>query len=175
MTDAHDERPGADPINDPIDGPIEEPIDDPRLAEDLQAVVTERYGPVPDAVVAAAKGAFTWRTVDAELAELLEEETLAVRSGGATLAGPIAYAVEGLVIDVEHEGNAVLGQLSDSDGEPVWGAVVIEVAEADGGRRLFDAELDDAGAFRATVPAGQARVAITLPGGRRVVTPWLPS
>ena len=147
--------------------------DDPVLAaiaDDLQAVVTEVHGSVPDDVLSAAKAAWTWRTVDAELAELLEEETLAVRSGTSTA---FAYAVAGVVIDVEVEGLTVLGQVGDARGEPVGAAVVVEVAGAEGTRHVVEAEVDEAGAFRAAVPPGRSRVAVSLPDGRRIVTPWL--
>src|SRR5918994_4597856 len=143
-------------------------IDDPVLAAiagDLQAVVTELHGSVPNAVLSAAKAAWTWRNVDAELAELLEEESLAVRSDTSTA---FAYAVSGVVIDVELEGLTVLGQVGDAQGEPVGATVVVEVAGADGTRHAVEADVDEAGGFRATVPAGRSRVAVSLPDGRRI-------
>ena len=160
-------------MSDDMAGDDPREIDDPVLAAiagDLQAVVTELHGPVPGDVVSAAKAAWTWRTVDAELAELLEEETLAVRSGTSTA---FAYAVAGVVIDVEVEGTTVLGQVGDASGEPVGATVVVEVAGTDGIRHVVEADIDEAGAFRAAVTPGRTRVAVSLPDGRRIVTPWL--
>lgn len=148
--------------------------DDPVLGADLRSVVTDLYGSLPDDVLAAARGAWTWRTVDAELAELLEEESLAVRSDTA-VTGPFAFAAEGVIIDVEHEGPTVLGQVGGAEGEPLGASVVVEIAGADGTRHVVEADVDAAGGFRAAVPDGRARVAVTLPDGRRIVTPWLPS
>lgn len=142
------------------------------LAGDLVALVSDLYGPVPDEVLGAAKAAWTWRTVDAELAELLEEETLAVRSDTAT---GFAYAVSGVIIDVAQEGSTVLGQVSVDDGDPAGVAVLVEVVAPEGKRHAVEAEVDSAGGFRAVVPDGRVRVAVTLPDGRRMITPWLPS
>jgi hypothetical protein len=148
---------------------------DPALEADLAAIVSEAFPPVPAPVVAAAKAALTWRNVDAELAELLESEQFAVRSGAAEPAAS-AYVAGDIVIDVEREGHVVLGQVGDEHGEPVGDVVVVvEVARPDGSRQVVEADLDSAGGFRAPVPAGQVRVAVTLPDGRRVVTPWLSS
>ena len=163
-------------MTDRSDDPTPHETPDPALEADLAAIVSEAFPPVPDEVVAAAKAALTWRTVDAELAELLESETLAVRSGGSEPNG-VAYAAGDVIIDIDREGQVVLGQVSDEHGEPVGDrlVVVVEIARPDGTRQVVEADLDSAGGFRAPVPAGQARVAVTLPDGRRIVTPWLPS
>ena len=159
MTDRSDATPTPDPLD-----------------EELAAVVHEAFPPVPADVVAAAKATLTWRNVDAELAQLLEEESLAVRSGTAD-PGAVAYAAGDVVIDVERSGAVVLGQVTDESGSPFGErlVVVVEIARPDGSRQVIEADLDDAGGFRAPVPDGQARVAVTLPDGRRIVTPWLPS
>lgn len=152
------------------------PDDDLPTDDELTTVVREAFPPIPPEVLAAAKATFTWRTVDAELAELLEGEVLAVRSGTADPA--VAYVAGDVVIDVERAGAVVLGQVADEGGGSPAGqapVVVVEVAGSDGTRRVVEADVDGAGAFRAPVPPGQARVAVTMPDGRRIVTPWLPS
>jgi hypothetical protein len=150
--------------------------DPDSLDEELAAVVNEAFPPVPAEVVAAAKATLTWRTVDAELAELLEEESLAVRAGTADPTAA-AYGAGDVVIDVEQAADLVLGQVSDEGGTPFGDrlVVVVEVARPDGSRQVIEADVDAGGGFRAPVPAGQVRVAVTLPDGRRIVTPWLPS
>lgn len=144
--------------------------DDDDIARALRAVMADEYGVVPDHVITAAKGAWTWRNVDAELAELLEEDALAVRSDVSNLA----FAAPGVVIDVERDDNTVSGQVTDEDGHPLDATVVVDVAGVDGVRYAIEADVDAASAFRATVPAGRSRVAVTLTDGRRIVTPWLP-
>jgi hypothetical protein len=96
----------------------EEAEADERLLTALRAVAL-RVDPVPDEVEDAARGAFAWRTIDADLAELaydslLDDDHLAgVRSGDAprtlTFEGP-AFSVE---IEVAEEGarRRLLGQL----------------------------------------------------------------
>src|SRR3954447_12070309 len=61
-------------------------MDDDATLEELRALLT-RMDPVPDRLDEAARAAFTWRTIDAELAELmadsadaLDESALALRS-----------------------------------------------------------------------------------------------
>ncbi len=92
--------------------------EDERLLETLRGVA-QRIDPVPAEVEAAARGAYTWRTVDAELAELaydslLDDDRLAgVRADDAprtlTFEGP-AYSVEIEVAEVAG-GRRLLGQL----------------------------------------------------------------
>lgn len=62
-----------------------EAADDQLLAR--LAALTRRLDPVPPAVAAAARGSFSWRTVDLELAELVfdsaeDGELVGVRSEG---------------------------------------------------------------------------------------------
>lgn len=91
---------------------------DDRLLEALRAVA-QRVDPVPAEVEEAARGAYTWRTVDAELAELAydslldDDRLVGVRADDAprtlTFEGP-AFSVE---IEVAEEGGErrLLGQL----------------------------------------------------------------
>ena len=161
MSDTDDENTMPDPVLDAIEA---------ELAAAL------RDDPVPPGVVVGARAAWTWRVVDAELAELLAEEAVLVRS--STTAGPVAYAVDDVVVDVERTGvagdvrrQAVVGLVTGAAAV----AVEIEVV-AEGRSRTVPADLDAAGSFRAEVPADRpARVHVTLAGGRRIVTPWLPS
>lgn len=94
------------------------PEADARLLEMLRGVVS-RADPVPADVEEAARAAYTWRTIDAELAELaydslLDDDSLAgVRSTGAprtlTFEGP-AFSVE-LEIAADGTSRRLLGQL----------------------------------------------------------------
>jgi len=146
---------------------------------ELEAVQTElaaalRDDPVPPDVVQAARVAWTWRVVDAELAELLAEETALVRS---STDAPVAYAAGDVVVDVERVigagGTAVVVGLV-TGGAP--SEVEVEIVDRTGTTLHMPAEVDAAGSFRVEIPTDRpARVVVTLPDGRRIVTPWLPS
>jgi hypothetical protein len=161
VNDTDDENTMPDPVLDAIEA---------ELAAAL------RDDPVPPGVVEGARAAWTWRVVDAELAELLAEEAVLVRS--TTTAGPVAYAVDDVVVDVERiavagdtRRQAVVGLVTGAS------VVAVEIEVIYGGApRTVPADLDAAGGFRAEVLADRpARVLVTLTGDRRIVTPWLPS
>ena len=88
----------------------------------LFAELQDRIGgrdPVPAAVVDAAKGAFAWRTIDAELAALVYDSTTdervldGVRGGGSahllTFEGP-ELTID-LEVAAERDGRRIVGQL----------------------------------------------------------------
>jgi hypothetical protein len=81
---------------------------DDDLLGDLRRVVAE-LDPIPEAVVIAARAAFEWRTLDAELAELIadsavDEPALLVR--GSWHARALAFEAAGLTIELEAEPDA---------------------------------------------------------------------
>lgn len=92
---------------------------DPLLAE-LRNVI-EGADPIPDGVVAAAKAAFTWRTIDAEVAELVADSGLAdsrLLGAGARAAAAarlLTFEAGGCTVEVEiaETGNTrhLVGQL----------------------------------------------------------------
>jgi hypothetical protein len=147
-----------------------EQLFDPLLAE-LRNVI-ERVDPVPESVVSAAKASFIWRTVDAELAELVTDSLLAsaaVRS--ATGARLLTFEGPGVEVEVEiadtGKARRLTGQLV-----PVGPAVI--VVRWNGGSA--EATADEMGRFTvADVPAGAVSLAITTAGAgaeRHVVTSW---
>jgi len=93
--------------------------DDDLFLEELRALAAEG-DPVPERVLAAARGTFTWRTIDAELAELAydsavdAERLLAVRS--ADTIRLLTFETSELTIELEvaAEGDhrRILGQLA---------------------------------------------------------------
>ncbi|WP_134768149.1 hypothetical protein [Nocardioides sp. 1609] len=158
-----DRRPDPDGPDGP-DGP-----DDDALLAELGRAVSE------EAVVTArrreaARAAFTWRTVDAELADLLHDSALesgAVRSAGVPdAARTLSYGNGDVTLELEVDGDTVLGQVvREADGGTV--AAVVLLRRADGAET--SAEVDPSGFFRFTdVAPGPARfVAGTL------TTPWV--
>jgi hypothetical protein len=80
---------------------------DDALLEALAAAAA-RYDPVPLAVLEAARAAFTWRTVDAELAELVRDSLFesAEVSGVRGLPGPrlVTFEADDIFVEIEvHE------------------------------------------------------------------------
>jgi hypothetical protein len=88
--------------------------------EDLMAALRDaaaRHDPVPDRVVQAARAALTWRTVDAELAELVDDSALTAggvrsASGGRLLTFDAPAC--GLVVEVTSTGDRrrLVGELT---------------------------------------------------------------
>ncbi len=149
-------------------------LDDDALMALLDEAVKEADA-VPDRRREAARAAFTWRSVDDELAELLHDSALdagaAVRSSAG---GPrsLAFGRSGLTLEVEVDGDQVLGE-------------VIAVGEAASGDGLASVTLqcpetpdvtttvDAAGFFRfAGVGTGAVRFVVER-GGWSLTTPWV--
>lgn len=122
---------------------------------------------VPGEVLVAAHGAFAWRLVDAELAELLEGEAQLVRDGAA---GPATFVAGDLVIDLERSDGTLVGQVTVAGGGDPVVAVAIDVAGH--GARTVASVVDDLGGFGAEVGTGPVRIVVERRGGR-VATPWL--
>jgi hypothetical protein len=73
---------------------------DPLLTA-LRNVVADA-DPVPPSVVEAARGAYVWRTIDAELAELTADSAMAA-SGVRSSSAPRLLTFEGAGVEVEVE------------------------------------------------------------------------
>jgi hypothetical protein len=153
------------------------PPDDEALATELRAAAGA-IDPVPAGVVEAAWGAWTWRTIDAELAELTydswtDEQQLAGVRGAATLA-PTSRLLSFEARDVALE----LEILIEGDRRRLVGQIVppqpgvIEVHH----RRGADAvEADAVGRFAvASIAPGLFRLAVRPSGNpHEVATAWI--
>ena len=133
----------------------------------------EAFDPVPKTVIAAAKASLTWRSIDAELAQLIEDSALAPMAGVRSAEGPRLLTFESaettLVLEVLPTGptRRVLGQLLAAP------RARVEVRHA---RGADEVEADELGRFRVEeVPAGPLSLACTLaePATRSVVTSWV--
>lgn len=142
---------------------------DEELAADLAAAILTEQA-VPERFVAAGKAAFAWRTVDAELAQLVADS-----AGQDALAGTradhaevrtVTFAAGDVTIDVEIAPDALLGQVVPArEGE-------LEVVERDGATRTT--AVDDVGWFTLRPgPAGTFRLRFRSPGRRDVLTAWI--
>ncbi|GAA3534725.1 hypothetical protein [Nocardioides daeguensis] len=153
------------------------PLDDDELMALLGEAVAEEAA-VSDRRRTAARAALTWRSVDAELAELLHDSALdagaAVRSGSDEGGEPrtLSFGHSGLTLEVEVEGETLLGQViaageAASVTEPA--SVMLERPDA----HALSAEADASGFFRLEgVHPGTVRFVVEQ-GGWSLTTPWV--
>jgi hypothetical protein len=135
-----------------------------RLGDMFDAV-----DPVPDAVLAAARGALAWRDFDGQLARLLEEESSLVRGRGEQRL--VTFEASGLTVVLESTDIGVsrrlVGQLVPSGPQ----LVTVESAGIEGGS--VQVPVDHLGRFTvASVPPGPTRLRTGLADGTHVVTEW---
>lgn len=134
-----------------------------------------RADAVPVEMVTAARSAFIWRTLDAELAELtydsvMDDDVLAgLRSSpvvGAAAARFLTFEAPGLTVEVEVSGTGEHRRLIGQLVPPHAGRVVIRHPS---GSTTVDA--DDIGRFSADhVSPGPVSLECRSPGGEAVVT-----
>jgi hypothetical protein len=144
---------------------------DERLLEELRELLGRDATP-PSSVVEAAKESYTWRTIDAELAELTHDSLVdqpAVRTRGAPDRRALTFEARDLVIEVEvsvaGQERRLLGQLVPA--QPAR----IEVRQAGATRSV---EADAAGRF--TVSGLESRpvsLRCRLAGQDLVSTEWV--
>ena len=155
----------------PID-PGRPDVDVDPLWDEFVGVVRARDA-VPPELLRMARESFTWRTVDAELAELVADSAQAagaalVRSGTPRVrlltftAGELRLELELLVEGAERR---VVGEVVPG------GRARITVEHLDGS---LTEDTDEFGRFLvAGVPAGRIRVRCAPADGAALVTPWL--
>jgi hypothetical protein len=145
------------------------PAEDEALVAALRSALAA--DPVPELLLDAARAAFTWRTVDAELAELTADTALSgalVRGGEGPRVLTFALSRATLVVEVVRSGEVrqLLGQLL------LRGAAATGLRLQRPGGQL-PVEIDDLGHFRLdAVRPGPARFALEL-DGRPSVTAWV--
>jgi hypothetical protein len=141
--------------------------DDDTLLAELRAALSAGT-PVDERQLEAARAAFTWRTVDAELASLTYDSLLDDRvlvRGAATAPRSLVFDAADLTVELEVTPGRVVGQLVP----PVPGEVVLETEAARGA----PVATDDAGCFTLTaVPGARVRLRCTT-GSTTVVTDWV--
>jgi hypothetical protein len=144
---------------------------DERLLEELRELLGRDATP-PSSVVEAAKESYTWRTVDAELAELTHDSLVdqpAVRTRGAPDRRALTFEARDLVIEVEVSVSGrerrLLGQLVPA--QPAR----IEVRQAGATRRV---EADAAGRFMVSgLESRPVSLRCRLAGQDPVTTEWV--
>ena len=142
--------------------------DDDALQE-LLGIALRQADPVPRHVIAAARGAFTWRTIDQELADLVFDsatELTGVRDHGGTRQ--LTFQAPGLEIEVmvaDPATRRLVGQLV-----PARAATV----RLEGTESVLEQEADRFGRFTFDgAPAGPVRLTVGAPDGAAVTTDWV--
>jgi hypothetical protein len=145
-----------------------------ELLDDLRRLA-RKVDPVPNEVTSYAKAAFGWRTIDAELAELLSDSALqalpAFARSGEARARSVTFRADNLDIDLsiqdDDDRRVLLGQLTPP------GDAVIEVRRDDGSVAAA-ADADRLGRFRIELAhGGRVRLRIRRDGTRDVETSWI--
>ncbi|NUT50984.1 MAG: hypothetical protein HOV94_27325 [Saccharothrix sp.] len=142
---------------------------DEVLLRELSAALAEE-GDVPEHVRSAARAAYTWRTVDAELLALTSYDSvldaeLAVRARATQTARQLVFDAEGVSVQVEVTEAGVAGQVLP--GGP--GRVVLLTATGP----VEEVELDELGMFLlGPPPSGPVRFRCEV-GGATVLTDWV--
>ncbi len=147
---------------------------DEALLAELQDAV-EHFDPLPPRLEAAARAAFSWRTIDAELAALThdtlvdDDRLVAVR--GADTPRLLTFDTDGLTAEVEATEVGRRRRLSGQLVPPQPGEV--EVAHSGGETRVV---VDDTGCFIVDdLLPGPVRIRCRTRGGdeRTFETPWV--
>ncbi|CCH33786.1 hypothetical protein ABZ816_21675 [Actinosynnema sp. NPDC047251] len=142
---------------------------DEVLLRDLTEALAEARA-VPEQFYEAARAAFTWRTVDAELMLLTSYDSildaeLAGRARAALTARQLVFDAEGISVQVEVTEAGVAGQVLPAR------AARVTLLTATG--PVEDAELDELGCFLlGPPPAGPIRFRLQT-GSTTVMTDWV--
>jgi hypothetical protein len=144
--------------------------DDEELLAALRQALRAR-SEVPSEFVEAAKSAYAWHSVDAELAELTydssreRQATASTRSESASIRA-LTFSSAHLTVAVEVTGNSLIGQVMP----PREGTV--EAQARDGAAVV--APVDEIGCFVVEpIPEGLFRLRYRTPQGADMVTGWI--
>lgn len=146
--------------------------DDIEVEERLRELI-EQLDPVPEQLLAAALGSYTWRTVDSELALLVLDSV--EEDQGALVRGRedvrlLSFETSGLTIDIQvssgGQGRRIVGQLAPP------GHATVQVRQ---GSSVTDLDADELGRFRAQLRDGPFSLKCSTgpDGTRSVVTDWI--
>lgn len=146
---------------------------DADLTAALRRLLAQRDGP-PPSVWRAAEAAWSWRTVDAELAELVHDSVVHagdVRGADGGDTRTVAFEVDDrgveLEIDTHGDRRRLVGQLLP----PARGHVEIH---AGGGEQSVTVDVDDRGRFQADdLPHGPMQLVCRPDDGAPVTTTWV--
>ncbi|MFC3893859.1 hypothetical protein ACFOWZ_20475 [Lentzea rhizosphaerae] len=132
-------------------------MNDDEFLDVLRAAADE-FDPVPAGVLRDASAALALRSLDAELAELVESEALVRGDQPVTLA----FESEHVTLNLEISDGVVRGFVTGAEGEAA--------VETPRSRRAVP--ISDGWFTAADVPSGLVRVRVTAVDGTPVVTEW---
>jgi hypothetical protein len=145
------------------------PDPDDDALQELLTVALQQSDTVPRHVLAAARGAWTWRTIDQELADLVFDsatELTGVRDREG--ARQLTFQAPGIEIEVmvaDPVSRRLVGQLVPAQATTVR----LESTEA-----VLEQESDRFGRFTFDgTPSGPVRFSVDVPGGAAVLTDWV--
>lgn len=143
---------------------------DEELLEELRQAISARRA-VPPEFIEAAKNAFMWHNIDAELAQLTYDSTrgsglaAATRSEAASIRA-LTFTSERLTIELEVTEDSVLGQIVPAQ------PATIEVQAQDGPGSVIST--DEIGCFSIQpIPAGPFRLRCQAVASADVLTGWI--
>jgi hypothetical protein len=149
--------------------------DETELERELRQAVTQ-IDAIPPMLLEAARGALTWRTIDADLAELVfdsladDDEAALVR--GNAQARMLSFRAGGLTIDIEVTGSGESRRLIGQIAPPERASVDIRQGDS-----AFTTEADELGRFIADrLRAGPISLRCRVGHGAvsaAVVTDWV--
>ncbi|TDB73881.1 hypothetical protein [Micromonospora sp. KC721] len=146
------------------------PADDDALTAELGAALREA-GPVPEEYLTAARAAFAWRNVAAEiaLAELVFDSACDAEPAGLTRsagsARTLSFHSGAVVLEIEVTEAGIVGQLSPPEGGRVSAQTVAGTYD--------EAPVDEVGFFSLGVPPpGPVRLRAQA-DGYAVATTWV--
>ena len=146
---------------------------DDELAEELRRLAA-RLDPVPPELLTAAAGAFAWRDIDAELAELVFDSLLDVDEATQVRGSPerrlVSFTGGGVTLDIEvtttGPARTIMGQIVP----PQRGAVDVRRQQ----ETVTTVEVDELGRFRSgPLRPGPLSLRLRPAEGTPVVTDWL--
>jgi hypothetical protein len=142
--------------------------DDDQLLAALRAALRARQA-VPDAFVEAGKGAYAWRQIDVELAQLTYDSrtdlTAAVRSETASVRG-LGFTSPHLSMELEVNEDCLFGQVMPPR------AGTLEVQTSTG--TSTETTVDEIGCFAVEpIPASPFRLRFRAVDGTDVLTGWV--
>jgi hypothetical protein len=144
--------------------------DDEQLLAELRKAMRERQA-VPREFVSAAKSAFAWRDIDAELAQLTydsghDSDPIASTRSEAASIRALTFTSVHLSIELEVTQDCLLGQIVPPQ------SATIETQARAGGTSVTPA--DEVGLFCVEpLPAGTFRLRCQTADGTDVVTGWV--
>lgn len=146
--------------------------DDDVLLADLAAALTE-VAPMYEAVAVRGRAAYTWRTIDDELAlagisfDSMLESASQVRDGEAGGPRVLVFDAEGISVELEVTPDRIAGQILP----PSAGQIVVEMQDVPEGTITIEA--DELGFFvLPEITSGIMRLRCETPAAK-LVTEWV--